>query len=318
MKKIKLIAIIVTTVLFLAFFAFCVFNFIQKTEWASFFSAVLGILASAAFGVWVSYIFQKMNDKIQQDKDNALIEMIREREFVDLRIKLSMLIRQFNLREDQLLNKIKADNLKKSFSKYDIDLENLTTNYFVFMKIYDNIETYFPNIKDRNFVKTNIDCLLFRDELRKKYSKSKNTCCCEIETSIDFRVSETYDTFSTFNICCMELFKKMQQLNLDYKLKIFTDEEIDAIGAFSYEIGPGYFINFYPPYEILALFPKFLRIQKFLKADFIPAYQKESFWQGIINANKIQDEQESTIKEWLRKNGDMANEILLTWQKDKN
>lgn len=53
-----------------------------------------------------------MNDKIQQDKDNALIEMIREREFVDLRIKLSMLIRQFNLREDQLLNKIKADNLK--------------------------------------------------------------------------------------------------------------------------------------------------------------------------------------------------------------
>ena len=157
MKKIKLIAIIVTTVLFLAFFAFCVFNFIQKTEWASFFSAVLGILASAAFGVWVSYIFQKMNDKIQQDKDNALIEMIREREFVDLRIKLSMLIRQFNLREDQLLNKIKADNLKKSFSKYDIDLENLTTNYFVFMKIYDNIETYFPNIKDRNFVKTNID-----------------------------------------------------------------------------------------------------------------------------------------------------------------
>ena len=126
------------------------------------------------------------------------------------------------------------------------------------------------------------------------------------------------DTFSTFNICCMELFKKMQQLNLDYKLKIFTDEEIDAIGAFSYKIGPGYFINFYPPHEILALFPKFLRIQKFLKADFIPAYQKESFWQGIINANKIQEEQESTIKEWLRKNGDMANEILLTWQKDKN
>lgn len=87
----------------------------------------------------------------------------------------------------------------------------------------------------------------------------------------------------------------MQQLNLDYKLKIFTDEEIDAIGAFSYEIGPGYFINFYPPYEILALFPKFLRIQKFLKADFIPAYQKESFWQGIINADKIQEKQESTI-----------------------
>lgn len=24
------------------------------------------------------------------------------------------------------------------------------------------------------------------------------------------------------------------------------------------------------------------------------------------------------LKEWLRKNGDMANEILLTWQKDKN
>ena len=68
----------------------------------------------------------------------------------------------------------------------------------------------------------------------------------------------------------------------------------------------------------MTLFPKFLKIQEFLKADFIPAYQKESFWQGIKNSDKIQEKQESTIKEWLRKNGDMANEILLTWQKDKN
>ena len=91
----------------------------------------------------------------------------------------------------------------------------------------------------------------------------------------------------------------------------------NAIGDFSCKIGPGTFTNFYPPYEILELFPKFLRIQKFLKADFIPAYHKESFWQSIVDENKIQKEQEITIKEWLKRNENIAAEILTTWQKDE-
>lgn len=317
MKKIKIIAITSTCVLLFAFIVFCVFNFIQKTEWANFFGVLIGLLASISFGVWVSYIFQKTNDRIQEDKDNKLIDMIRKREFFNLRFEFSKLIRQFNSRESQLLYKIKVNNLKKSFSKDDIDLENLTTNYFVFMKIYDNIEAYFSDAKDQNFVKINIDCLLFRDELLKKHLNDENVYSSDIESSIDFRVSETYDLFSSFNTCCMELFKKMKQLNLDYQLRIFTDEEIAAIGDFSCKIGPGTFTNFYPPYEILEFFPKFLRIQKFLKADFIPAYQKESFWQGIVNDSKIRKEQEIAIKEWLKRNENIASEILSTWQKEE-
>ena len=225
MKKIKIIAITSTCVLLFAFIVFCLFNFKQETEWANFFGVVIGLLASVSFGVWVSYIFQKTNDRTQEDKDKMLTEMIRRREFFNLRLEFSKLIRQFNSRESQLLYKIKVNNLKKSFSKDDIDLENLTTNYFVFMKIYDNIETYFSDIEDQKFVKINIDCLLFRDELLKKHLENENVCSPDIESSIYFRVSETYDLFSSFNTCCMELFKKMQQLNLDYKLKIFTDEE---------------------------------------------------------------------------------------------
>ena len=46
----------------------------------------------------------------------------------------------------------------------------------------------------------------------------------------------------------------MPQLNLDYKLQIFTPNEIAAIKVFSNEIDIGYFTNFNPPYEIIQLF----------------------------------------------------------------
>ena len=259
----------------------------------------MGVISTIAFGVWVSYIFQRMNDISTKKKNDELIETIREREFLKLRFYLSSLVRNFYMREDQLVLKFKNKDLKCSFTQNDIDVENLTVNYFVFMSIYNDIDKFIENGKDKDFVKKNIDCLFMRDSSSISYIN---------EVAID--ISETYCEFHDFNLVCIELSKKMPQLNLDYKLQIFKPNEIAAISAFSNEIGIGCFTNFKPPYEIIQLFTKLLAIQSFIKADFVPYYKKDDFWTDMQERDEAEKEFESMVDNWMANYKEKAAEKL--------
>lgn len=301
MRKILKWAIFSTIVFGIVLVAYCILNFSCYEKTASLFSALLGVISTIAFGVWVSYIFQRMNDTSTKKKNDELIETIREREFSKLRFHLSSLVRHFHMREDQLILKFKEMDLKCSFTQDDINIENLTVNYFVFMSIYKDIDKFIDNEKDKDFVKLNIECLLMRDNLSTRYYG-------EVATDI----SETYREFHDFNLVCMELSKKMPQLNLDYKLQIFNPNEIESIGAFSREIGIGYFTNFNPPYEIIKLFTKLLAIQSFIKADFVPYYKKDNFWTDMQERDEAEKEFESMVDDWMANYKEKAAKKLKT------
>lgn len=301
MKKIFNWAIISTIAFGIVLIAYSILNFSCYEKTASLFSALLGVISTIAFGVWVSYIFQRMNDISTKKKNDELIEMIREREFSKLRFHLSSLVRDFHMREDQLILKFKDMDLKCSFTQDNIDVENLTVNYFVFMNIYRDIDKFIDNEKDKDFVKKNIDCLFMKDSLSIRYIN---------EVARD--ISKTYSEFYDFNLVCMELSKKMPQLNLDYKLHIFNPNEIAAINAFSNEIGIGYFTNFNPPYEIIQLFTKLLVIQSFIKADFIPCYKKDNFWTDMQERDEAEKEFDSMVDDWMEKYKEKAAEKLKT------
>ena len=301
MKKIFNWAIISTIAFGIVLIAYSILNFSCYEKTASLFSALLGVISTIAFGVWVSYIFQRMNDISTKKKNDELIETIREREFSKLRFHLSSLVRDFHLREDQLIFKFKDMDLKCSFTQDNIDVENFTVNYFVFMSIYRDIDKFIDNEKDKDFVKKNIDCLFMKDSLSIRYIN-------EVATDI----SETYREFHDFNLVCMELSKKMPQLNLDYKLHIFNPNEIAAVNAFSNEIGIGYFTNFNPPYEIIQLFTKLLAIQSFIKADFIPYYKKDNFWTDMQERDEAEKEFDSMVDDWMAKYKEKAAEKLKT------
>lgn len=301
MKKILKWAIFSTIVFGVVLVVFCILNFSCYESMASLFSALLGVISTIAFGVWVSYIFQRMNDISTKKKNDELIETIREREFSKLRFYLSPLVKDFHMREDQLILKFKDMDLKCSFTQENIDVENLTVNYFVFMSIYRDIDKFIDNEKEKDFVKKNIDCLFMKDSLSIR-------CINEVATDI----SETYSKFHDFNLVCMELSKKMPQLNLDYKLHIFNPNEIAAINAFSNEIGIGYFTNFNPPYEIIQLFTKLLAIQSFIKSDFIPYYKKDNFWTDMQERDEAEKEFDSMVDDWMAKYKEKADEKLKT------
>lgn len=301
MKKILKWAIFSTIAFGIVLIAYSILNFSCYEKTASLFSALLGVISTIAFGVWVSYIFQRMNDISTKKKNDELIEKIREREFSKLRFHLSSLVRHFHMREDQLVLKLKNMDLKCSFTQDNINVENLTVNYFVFMSIYRDIDKFIDNEKDKDFIKKNIDCLFMKDSLSIRYIN-------EVATDI----SETYREFHDFNLVCMELSKKMPQLNLDYKLHIFTPNEIAAINVFSNEIGIGYFTNFNPPYEIVQLFTKLLAIQSFIKADFIPYYKKDNFWMDMQERDEAEKEFDSMVDDWMAKYKEKAAEKLKT------
>ena len=301
MKKILIWAIIATIAFAIVLVAYCVLNFSCNEKIASLFSALLGVISTIAFGMWVSYIFQRMNDKSIQKKNEELIETIRGREFSKLRFHLASLVRNFHAHEDQLVEKFENINLKCSFSKEDIDIENLTINYFAFMKICEDIDKYVDNENDKVFVRTNIDCLFMRDLLSEMYFN-------DVET----RISQTYYKFHEFNLICIELSEKMPQLNLDYKLEIFKPNEIKAVSAFSNDIGIGRFVNFNPPYEIIQLFQKLLVIQSFVKADFVPYYKTDSFCMDILKRREKKNEFDNIVKNWMKEYCEKAEEKLKT------
>ena len=299
MKKILNWAIITTIAFAIVLVAYCVLNFSDCVNTASLFSALLGVISTIAFGMWVSYIFQRMNDKTIQKKNEELIETIREREFSKLRFHLASLVKNFHVHEDQLVEKFENINLKCSFSKEDIDIENLTINYFIFMSICKDIDKYVDNENDRVFVRTNIDCLFMKDLLSEMYFNGVET-----------RISQTYYEFHKFNLICIELSEKMSQLNLDYKLQIFKPNEIKAVCEFSNDIGIGCFVNFNPPYEIIQLFEKLLAIQSFVKADFGLYYKTDSFCMDIIKQREKKNEFDNIVKNWKKEYSEKAEERL--------
>lgn len=303
MKKILIWSIILTVITGLLFVSYIVLLFLTENKTiigniADVLNSSSGIMAGISFGFWVSYIFERANEKQSRVKEEMLIEKIRNQEFSNLKYFLSILVRDFCMREDQLVTKLKNYNLKGSFSKNDIDIENLTLNYFIFYNILQDLSKYVGE-NDLKFIKTNIDCMFMKDELAYVYINEE-----AIETSTTFR------DFIDFNKECVKLFKRMLQLNLDYKMEVFCEEELKAIGAFSREIGPGYFTNFYPPYEIIQMFEKLKPIEKFLKADFIPYYKKETFLRDMEEENKKQKEYENSIKEWNKKYNEQAISVL--------
>ena len=285
MRKIKIYAIVFTILFIITFIFYTFFNFTNKDNaLISFFNSMVGIFSTIAFGFWISFSFQYANEKINQKKENELIKKIREKEFYSLRITLSYLIRNFYAVEDQLLYKIKG--IKSSFTKSEIDIENLTYNYFIFQYIYDHIDDYF-NFRDKYIVKKNIDYLFMRDRDGEIFKKS------------NIKLSRMYEYFLAFNKECIRLEKTMEEYNINYRLMIFSENEIKAISNFAFEIGPGTFINFYPPYEIINMLKKILLIQNFIGADFIPPYKKEDFWFNIEKTKNVKNVYNNNINEWI-------------------
>lgn len=297
MKKIKCCSIIFTVLFFLIFTVFVIFIICDCPQMYSLFSGISGIIATIAFGFWVSFSFQKANDKKQQQKDDEIKKIIRTEEFAKIRYHLSSMVRTFYSREDQLVAKIKG--LKNSFTKNTIDIENLTFNYFVFDEIYNNIENYFKDSDEKKFIKANIDALYMRDTFHGNY----------IENTI-YDSSETYQEFSEFNDECIRLYKKMNKLNLDFKLSIFNPEEIKAIYPFSNKINIGWFLNFNSPYEIIKMFEYLPKIVNFIDSDFVPYYKKENFWSDFERKNLEEKEYEEKISNWMNENKNKAQKFL--------
>ena len=77
MKKIKWGAII-TTIIFITFFImFIIFSVISNITLSTIFSGASGVLATIAFGLWVSYIFQKENDNRSNKRNEKFKKEIR-------------------------------------------------------------------------------------------------------------------------------------------------------------------------------------------------------------------------------------------------
>ena len=297
MKKIKYWSIIFTILFFLIFTVFVIFIICDCPQMYSLFSGISGIIATIAFGFWVSFSFQKANDKKQQQKDDEIKKTIRTKEFARIRYYLSTMVRAFYSREDQLVAKIKG--LKNSFTKNTINIENLTFNYFVFDEIYNNIEKYFKDSDEQKLIKANIDALYMRDTFRVNYIKSAI-----------YDSSETYQEFSEFNDECIRLYKEMNKLNLDFKLSIFTPEEIKAIYPFTNKINIGWFLNFNSPYEIIKMFEYLPEIVKFIDSDFVPYYKKENFWSDFERKDLEEKEYEEKISNWMNENKNKAQKFL--------
>ena len=297
MRKI-LIWSIITTVIFVVSFAFFIVHAVQKNEVLyTIFSGTTSIFATIAFGFWISYVFQKANERQTKNHNQEVINTIRTREFAKLSYHLSSLVRTFYSREDGLLHKI--DGLRSSFGKDTIDIDNLTKNYFVFDEISKNITKYYKDKKEQDFIKKNIDVLFMRDTFHTKF----------IESAI-YDTSETFEEFSEFNDECIRLFAIMEKLNLDRDLEIFSKEEIKAIGAFRNKINIGWFLNFNPPFEIIKLFELLIPIEKFLNSDFVPAYKKETFWADFEKLDQEQKEYENKVRLWEEENRKKAIQFL--------
>lgn len=299
-----LVCSIVFTLFFLVFL-FLSYFYLTANNLFSIFSLLCGVSATIAFGFWISFVFQKLNDKREIKINEGIKREIRNKEFSELRHLLSNIAKSTCSREDQLIHLIKG--IKSSFYDNSIDIENLTLNYFIFKEVYANIKKYFKKEDDIFLVKGNIDALYFRDKFGVRF-----------DNDVEHRVPEILDDFENFNQECIRLYFSMKQINLTYKFEIFSKEEIDAIEPFAGEINIGIFLNYYSPYEILKMYEKLIPIQAFICADLIPAYKKDNFWYNLEKFDANIKNYNKQIKQWINNNEDKAKSFLKDSYRNSN
>lgn len=305
MKKI-LIATISTTIIFTALLVgFITTLSLNSVKVADLLAALTSVFATIAFGFWITYLFKKEEEKKNELLDKTFCDEIRKKEFSKITFLLNSLVRSFYEREDQLLAKI--DVLKCSFTINSIDFKNLTTNYFVFDYIYKHIEEYFTDEDDIFLVKTNIDVLYFRDQIGTKWIDNK-----------EHKIPEIYGDFTLFCDECFNLSTRMQDLNLQYKKKIFSKDEIECVSYFKSNYTLGIFRTVYPPFAILDVIKHLLPFVSFLNVDFLPAYKHENFWNDFEKVEKVTKEFPNKMEKWKKENEALSMEVIAKLKKIKN
>ena len=221
-----------------------------------------------------------------------LISQIRIREFAPVKRTLSSFIRSINTGEDFLRETF---NLQSSFTDEEINISNFEFNMFVFKNAYDRLSKLKLNDEEKKGIKANISFLLMLDN---------------VEEGTEQEVPDIFCEFHEFNEACIQLYKKMEQLNLDYNLKIFNNEEINAIDYFSKEIKLREILKFYYPYRLIKILEQVLYIEKFLKADFTPFYKKPAFGEFINNLPQNLKKMNKEMEEYTKKNNKIAIKYL--------
>lgn len=297
MKKIKIWSILLTIVFGVCFSLFVVFLILDMSLHSAIISAVMSIMGSIVFGLWISYIFQYMNDKERKTKNGETIKIVRNREFSKIRSTLSDLVRSYSISENTLVHVVKG--LKTSFDNGNIDINNLTFNLFVFSEIRKDVSKY---SKDKNIeytLRQNIDLLFFKigykDNLNGK---------CEGEP-ISY-----YGQLVTLTKECEDLNSNMENLNLFFNLDIFTKDEMNAFYGFKKGLEIYLSSNYIAEYEIVDLFKHIVAIQSFVKPDIVPACRKVGFLDDLERKSIVDKNILKEIDNWEKENKKKVNNFL--------
>lgn len=283
----------------IAYIIVLVFNY-EKTS--NILSLLTSVLASIAFGFWVSYIMQKETEKTNAKEREKLKKEIRTRAFALTKSSLSYWIQNLNTSEEQLIALIPG--LKSSFTENSIDIDNLTSNYFIFKEVERNIDYNFKSMDEKWKVRTCIELFYMRDKLRSHLETTNNG-------NVFVGSSESYEEFSEFNEECIKLKESMISYNLTYQFEIFSKEEIEAMKPFSKKIYIGTFLNSDSPYQLIALFENINKVEKFIKADFIPYHQKVSVEDQKKREEAMENEEWEKHLAWKNKYQDKAKEFMM-------
>ena len=302
MRKIFYKSISVTCLFVLSFIAYIILLISEYEEASNILSLITSVLASIAFGFWVSYVMQKETEKANAKEREKLKKEIRTRAFALAKSSLGYWIQNLNTSEEQLIALIPG--LKGSFTESSIDIDNLTLNYFIFKEIERNIDYNFKTIDKKRKVKTCIELFYMRDKLRSHLETTKNG-------DVFVGSSESYEEFSEFNEECIKLRESMISYNLTYQFKIFSKEEIEVMKPFSKKIYIGTFLNFNPPYELITLFENINKVEQFLKADFIPYHQKVSVEDQKKREEAMENEEWEKYLAWKGRYQDKAKEFTM-------
>lgn len=302
MKKIFYESIIVTCLFVLSSISYIIVLVLNYEKTSNILSLLTSVLASIAFGFWVSYIMQKETEKANAKEREKLKKEIRTRAFALAKSSLGYWIQNLNTSEEQLIALIPG--LESSFAENSIDIDNLTLNYFIFKEIERNIDYNFKTMDKKRKVKTCIELFYMRDKLRSHLETTNNG-------DVFVGSSESYEEFSEFNEECIKLRESMISYNLTYQFEIFSKDEIEAMKPFSKKIYIGTFLNFNPPYELITLFENINKVEQFLKADFIPYHQKVSVEDQKKREEAMENEEWEKYLAWRNKYQDKAKKFMM-------
>ncbi len=308
-KKIKQpiiwVSIILTILVVVTFIIFLYGVFTPDCDLIeSIFGVTCGILSNLAFGFWVAYVFKKIEEKKIKEQNNDIIQKIRKREFSKINSTFNQLVLAFYLVENRLIQYF--EGLKGSFKDNKIDVENITDNLFVFNEAYNSIDDYNFTEKEKKQIKYYIDNMMFKETDNFK--------------DVSFSMFDTLDIyqecFVDFNLACKDLFSNMESINIQYKLTVFADDEIDAVRFFARKC-QRFMFWLDPPSQVVALFTHLAQFVKFLDTDFIPSFLKETFLKDVDEQEKIAKEKEIEYKEWENKYITKAKAFLADFKKRK-